>query len=166
MTVIRSIPKRSTFREVHARYIYDYQFLGAYAGQYVCVAPNNLQSLMSFNSNTVYLIDNISVASSLPENYFIESLQAAQFPALKFRRVTANELLSPQPIEISQHYREKTISQYVDCNKERDGLNLEIIGRLNQIPYTIGLTEIYLSVSCGIYEIDLDTANKFYREED
>ena len=162
--IIRKVPKSALYREVAARFDFVYQIAGMYAGQYICT-DNDIE-VMKFSENTGYLIDNVSICSSLPENQFVESINTAAFPTVRFRHLLRNELISAQSIAISQHYRNKQVTTHVIANRSNDGMTVEINGRFYQIPATIGLDHIYVTVSISTYQIDGTEYNEYLRNRD
>jgi hypothetical protein len=162
--IIRTVPNSSLFRVVSAKFYFIYQTSGIHTGKYVCTG--NLYDLLPMKINTYYLIENVSIAGSIPESVFVDSVNSASFLTFELLRYQRNELVTSEPIIISQYYKEKTISNHVGCNKGNDGIKMRINGILNQVAETVGVTSISLVLSLSTYEIDGKIYNELYRDKD
>ncbi len=159
--VNRYIPKTALFREVSGQFNFEYQQAGSYAGEYVC-ADNELP-VMDAIVNSAVLIDNMSISGSIPEMYFVRSIIPPQMVSFQILRIQGSELITTRRMVLSQYHTEKTISAHAIFNRGGDGLKLRILGRLVQIPETIGIETITLNISLATYQIDGREFNEYLR---
>jgi len=164
MSVIRTVPKESLFKEVSAKFYFEYQVAGTYAGQYVCTNPEI--EILKMNINTFYLVDIISIAGSIPENVFVDSFNPLLPLDMKLTRSVSGEILTAQKMIISQYLRDHSISTHIECNRGHDGIKIILSGILDQVADTIGLDTISLNISISTYQIDGVEYNRFYRGSD
>lgn len=163
MSILRTVPKSALFREVSAKFVFDYQTAGIYAGTYVCAS--GIYQVLPMNLNTYYLIDSCSISGSIAENIFVDSL-TSDFITFELRRYQRNELITAQPFVISQYYKDKGISTHVQCDRNNDGVAIKINGHLEQVAETVGVDEISIAISLSTYEIDGKEYNTFFRDKD
>jgi hypothetical protein len=160
----RIIPKSSLFRVVAVKFAFDFQTSGIYAGKYLCT--DNEEEILKMKTNTVYLIESASVSGSIPEEVFVNSVVSSSFLSFHIKRLQRSQLVTSEPVLISQYYKEKNISMHTDCNQNNDGLKICIAGVLNQVAETVGLSSISLVVSLSTYEIDGELYNRQFRDLD
>jgi hypothetical protein len=162
--IIRTVPNSSLFRNPSAKFIFNYMTAGIHAGKYYCNA--SILSILPLKLNTYYLIDSISISGSVPETVFVDSIDASNILSFELIRYQRRELITSEPIAISQYYKEKTISSHVTCNKGNDGINIRVNGILNQVAETVGVSSISLVISLATYEIDGKAYNETIRDKD
>ena len=138
------------------------------AGKYSFnVAGNTLQTVLSLEINSVYLIERMFVSGNIAAEDFLSSIDAT-LPVTDMPFVLLKRKLNPlqahvQKIPVIQYSinRESPIIVYSD--KKGDELQISATGILQQIANTVGVDPVILCIGLSIYQINEKYFNQGYK---
>lgn len=131
-----------------------YDFTGTVANQNV--------SVLTFQPNTVYLIERMSAGGNITEGQFLESIST--FPSLYVKKQLGNRVVYEKPIPIANYFDGQEAAAYVISDKGGDQLLLTFEGVLNQLPSMIGIATVYIQISLNVFAIDSNFWNNSFRD--
>jgi len=127
------------------------------------IAGNAQQEIIPLQPNTVYLIERLRVAGTIAEGDYVESIDT--LPLVSINRSIRDERVYSRPIPIVTYAEGWEVGAWVLSDKAGDLLTMTFTGVLNQIPSTVGLASIRVSVSLSIFAVDSGWFNTHFRNE-
>lgn len=123
------------------------------------------QKILTIQKNSVYLLERMSLSANIPEDVFQQSLIITDYPVLFFMKKQESEPLYKYPFRIINYQHERDISTFLTTNRDNEDIICSISGILNQVPDTVGLFKIDINVQLNWFVMDMNSYNKFFREE-
>lgn len=125
-------------------------------------ATNQNVTVLTFQPNTVYLLERMSAGGNITEGQFLESIET--FPLLYVKKKIQNKVVYEKPIPIINYFDGQEAAAYVISDKHSDELRLTFTGLLNQLPSMIGIATVKIQISLNIFAIDSNFWNGSFRD--
>jgi hypothetical protein len=130
------------------------------------VSANTGISILTFQPNTWYFIDSISIGGTISEEEYCQSISV--LPSIVFRRKIGfggvPENIYTYPLPIPKYSENREVAVFTHSDKKDDALIVDVAGVLNQIPPTVGTSPISLTFAISIFQIDEKGYNEAMRE--
>jgi len=124
------------------------------------IPANKNVPILELTPGSVYLIERISLAGSIPQENYLSSIFT--IPIIRLKRGKSQEIIYKRDIPIVNYIDNQDIVAWIYSQKSKDWLTADIYGILNQIAETVEITEIKLNINFSIYQIrDQQFINKF-----
>lgn len=152
MAIIQTITRRALPIETSNRFSSTFN---AYAlGQYnfTRVAANQNQVVIETNPRYIYLVDRLSFSASIGEGDYLRSIVPGNEPGARFKFRNSPRYIYPQPFPGINYKDNLALSFWFQSQKENDALLVDFMGILDQIPTTVGVTNIYAQLSLVVYQ--------------
>ena len=114
-------------------------------------------------NNTVYLIDAFSIAANIAQEDFLSSINTV--PIMNIRKTLNNENIFDVPLQIQNYSTDRQIVHFFKTGLDNCGLAANLTGILDQIPATVGLASITVSINISLHAVDASDFEKLYRNE-
>lgn len=126
-------------------------------------APATKFEFFRLQKNCQYLFERISVIANIPEDDFLDSIISV-VPSVSFYRKSTNTNIMLNPFYINGYVREKDISIFLESSID-EIIELQMVGRLNQISSLVGRTDIKFSIVGNIFLYDSNSYQKYMSEK-
>lgn len=155
-------PLPRKIRYVPASAIYTAAFNAPTVGKYDFAGQSKI-FINTLLPNTVYLIDSFSIAGTIASEDFLASINTV--PLLNLRKTLDNENIFDVPLQIQNYATDRQIVHFFKTGLNNCGLCASLSGLLDQIPATLGLASITISINFSIHAVDASDFEKLYRKE-
>src|SRR5271157_4952358 len=164
--ILTKIPHNAKY--IPASVIASAQFNTPTVGQYSFVVPGNTSiPLLTYQPNTWYFIDSLSVGGNISEEEYCQSI--AVLPSIVFKRLIGfggvPESVYTYPLPIPKYAENRELAVFTHSDKKDDKLIVDVSGILNQIPATVGISPISLNFAIAIFQMDEKGFNEAMRQE-
>lgn len=149
----RIIPTENTFT-ANFTGVYDFSLL----------AGNTRQTVLIFDPNTVYFLDNFSIAGNISSEDFLSSISTVPTLTLSKAGDKAGSTIYTRSFPISQFFHNKECTCFVDSNRGNDSLLVSLNGILAQTAGLVGIDPVKLTVSFSVFAMDEKEYNQTYRD--
>jgi hypothetical protein len=156
--ILHNIPFKS--RVIPTENTFSAPFIGSY--DFGAVAGNQRQTVFKLDANSVYFLDNFSVAGNIASEAFLSSI--IDIPAMTLSRKNDRQLIYTRSFPISQFYQNKECTCFVDSNKGDDELQISFSGILAQVSDTVGVDPLKITISFSCFAMDGNDYNAAYRD--
>lgn len=144
------IPARSEF--IPTGNVFTADFNNPTIGKYdFNNATNTNQFIIDLEIGSLYLLDRMSVSGTISEALFTDSINVN--PTLTLKKAITKERLHPKPIPIINYVDNQDLIIWAHSDKANESLVADFRGLLDQIPATVGVTSIDITISFSIYKI-------------
>jgi hypothetical protein len=117
---------------------------------------NVKQTVIPMEIGSVYLIERMFVSGNIPAEDFLSSVNPTRvdLPQIRITRKIDGHQIHAMPIPVIQFTtnRESPIMVYSD--KKGDELQMSMTGVIEQIPNTIGVDPVVVTIGLSIYQIN------------
>lgn len=113
---------------------------------------NQNVSVLTLETNSVYLIDRINVGANISEEQYLGSINT--FPFLYMRKKAKNRNLYKFPIPIGNLLDNGEMTNFFYTDNKSDELIMTFGGVLNQLASMVGIATVTIQISLNIYQID------------
>lgn len=137
-------------------------FTGVY--DFSLVAGNSRQTVFNFEQNTIYFLDNFSVAGNITSEDFLSSISTVPVLTLSKTSDRPGSTIYTRSFPISQFFQAKECTCFVESNKGNDALVVSLDGILSQVPNLVGVDPVKLTVSFSVFAMDEKEYNQSYRD--
>ena len=160
MSIQYEIPHSSLFQPTNN--IFTARFNIPTPGKYdFNQAVNKNVEIMELETGSVYLIERISLAGSISQESYLESIEIMPILRLKLQR--SGEIVYKRDIPLVNYSDNTDIVTWIYSHKAREKLTADVYGLLIQIPDTVEQTEIKLNINLSCYQIrDSQFTNRFF----
>lgn len=166
MSVIWKIPDKA--RYIPTANLFAATFNMPVVGQYSYnVAANANQPVLTLQPKTVYLIERVTLSGDVAKEDYTASLDAsalASVPRIILKRSQDRSVVFTTGIPILTFIEQQDLGLWIISDREDDSLTATVTGVINQIPATVGKATITLAVSFGIYAVDANDWQRYYRD--
>jgi hypothetical protein len=123
-------------------------------------ANNKNVPIIELTPGSVYLIERISLAGSIAQEAYLQSIET--IPIIRLKRGKSQEIIYKRDIPIVNYIDNQEMVAWIYSQKSGDFLTADVYGILTQIAETIEVTEIKININLSIYQIrDQQFINKF-----
>lgn len=131
-------------------------------GKFVCNASR--VNVTELDLNSIYLISGFSFSTSIAESLYLTAIDPTK--QLKIQLFTKKNLnVFKYPIPLLKYHENSELNAYVRTSNSTDFLQISGNGEFYQVADLIGITNIVLSISFFLYQIDSNEFNKYYNED-
>jgi len=162
MSVFYKIPHSSLYHPTTNIFVANFNVpsLGKYDFD---IPANKNVNVLELQNNCYYLIERISLAGSVSQETYLSSIETVPFLRLKKRK--SGEVVYKRDIPLVNYIDNQEIVCWVESKKAGDYLTADVFGLLEQVPETVGETQIRLNINFSIYQIkDLRVLNQLLGE--
>lgn len=166
MSVVWKIPDKA--RYIPTANLFSATFNAPVPGQYSFSVPANLNvAVLTLQPKTVYLIERVTISADIAAEDYTASLDAssiATVPTLTLKKSQDRSVVYTTGIPILAFVEQQEIAVWMASDRENDSLTATVRGVLNQIPATVGKLTISLAVSFGVYAVDANDWQRYFRD--
>jgi hypothetical protein len=138
-------------------------FSAAFTGVYDFGAAANVkQTVFKLDRNSVYFLDNFSVAGNIASEDFLSSISTV--PVMTLSRRNDGQGIYTRSFPVSQFFQNKECTCFVDSNKGDDELQITLSGILAQVPNIVGVDPVKITISFSCFAMDEVEYNSTYRD--
>lgn len=137
-------------------------FTGVY--NFGLVAGNSRQTVLPLDANSVYFIDNFSIAGNITSEDFLASISTVPTLTLSKTSDRPGSTIYSRSFPISQFFQGKECTCFVDSNRGNDNLVVSLDGILAQVPNLVGVDPVIITVSFSVFAMDEKEYNQSYRD--
>jgi hypothetical protein len=137
-------------------------FTGVY--NFGLVAGNSRQTVFNFEPNTVYFLDNFSIAGNISSEDFLSAISTVPTLTLSKTSDRPGSTIYTRSFPISQFFQGKECTCFVESNRGNDSLVVSLDGILAQVPNLVGVSPVKLTVSFSVFAMDEKEYNITYRD--
>ena len=156
--IIHKIPFKS--RIIPSENTFSAPFTGIYD---FGIVANVKQTVFKLDANSVYFLDNFSVAGNIASEDFLSSISTV--PVMTLSRRNDKQLIYTRSFPISQFFQNKECTCFVVSNKGDDELQITLEGILSQVPNLVGVDPVKLTVSFSCFAMDEREYNTSFRDQ-
>jgi hypothetical protein len=162
MSIIYQIPQTSRFIPTQNTFTatFNSPALGGYSFD---VAGNKGQEVLPLQPNSVYLIERLRMSATVDNGDYVSSVVAV--PNVILQRSIRNERVYSRPIPVQIYTDGWEVGAWVLSDKAGDKLTMTLEGLLAQVPNTVGVASIKVTVSLSVFEISTAWFNSHFRNQ-
>jgi len=117
--------------------------------------------ILRMDPNTVYILERLNFSMNIPEGIFQDSID--EVTKLRVRKKSTRQLVWQNPTPFINYVKNLELYNFVETDQEDDFLIGTFVGKLIQVPETVGKIIITAFVQFNIYEIDSTEWNNYFR---
>jgi hypothetical protein len=161
MSIIKTIPKTSIFKQSTVRFVAPFNDPSALGAYTFGLAPNQGQVIVdNLGHTSVYMIERYNFSASMAEETYLSALNAgvAVVPSMILKKRNDQSVVYENPIPLVKYTENQESIAYFKTRQDGDALLVDIAGILNQVTALVGIAAIQCQVSFTIYRV---TDNKW-----
>jgi hypothetical protein len=152
MSIIQTITWKSL--PIESLNLFGATFNATGTGQYDFGAntANQRQTVLELNERYLYLMERVSISATIAEGDYLRSIAVVPNFRFSFRNTPSGQGVYPRPLPAVNYKDNLEFSFWFKTQKKNDALLVSLGGILDQIPATVGISEIKLQLSLVIYQ--------------
>jgi hypothetical protein len=114
------------------------------------------QPVIDLEPHSWYLVERIFSGGSIGAEDYFASIDASlidYIPRIFLTKKLSGNIVNVKPVPIIQYYQNRESPIWVNSQTKKDQLLISCSGVLSQIPPTMGLAEIDLTIGFSIYQV-------------